>query len=971
MVLEDYEFKKILRFLKGIRGQGTELISIYIPPDYNIAELANKLRAEYSQASNIKSKQTRKNVLGAIERILQVIKGIPKPPEKGVAIFCGNISNQPGTSNIQLYIVHPPRPIPVQVYRCDSSFFLDPLLEMLEPAEVYGILLIDRREATLAYLKGKRIEIIQHRNSFVPSKHRAGGQCLHPDTLTILGDGDIKALGEDGLQSNKVASLSGFKVTGAEIENVFTRNADEWIRITTKYPAMTITTTPEHWFFVPSIYGMSLKQACDLDKGDYVFMARRIRIDGKEQKLNPYIRVRNKVTKPGILALRKRRKELGLSQKSLGALIGISQATVSKVELGKGVVSVERIKEWVKVLGLDWDTFKKKYVNSFSTKFPRTLTPELAQFLGYLTGDGNIEETRLRIYDEDLQNIKRYAELARKLFGDRMSIRKRSKRNYYILTVYGKDVTTNIKKLFPEVVTRKGIPKLVLKSKNNVVAAYISGLIDAEGCTNNRGISVSMASHRLIKETSMALLRLGIISSVRDKRVHPSIIRGKQVFPKPQLELLIADRDALKIAEQVLTLFSKKRKTLARLQKRATKTNQVPLSGRDILSLCRELKMDTMDFCQDGVSTNVFRDERNISFVTFERITNRLEERILNIENAPKTNIREFRRALRITPTEIANELKISTGPIYRLETDENYENPELEERVWEYLRDKQNWMITRGNAILKMFQEVLNGDLIKAKISNVDKIEITEKAIDLAVPRSESFVANGFLVHNSSVRFERLIEIAANEWFKKVGEMANQYFSDKVKGLIIGGPGPTKHYFINGDYLSQNLKNKIVGTVDTSYTDEFGVREVLEKSGEIIKGLAIVKEKELLNQFIKEASTDGLATYGEKEVRQALSEGKVDTLLVSEGLTWERIKFKCPQCGYTKEVTVKGAIPKMTCPKCGAAMQIEEEKDLIEELAKLAEETGAKLELISTDTIEGKQFLQAFGGIGALLRFK
>ena len=45
-----YEFRKQLEALKKFQGRGTELISVYITPDYPIAEIVAKLRDEYGQA---------------------------------------------------------------------------------------------------------------------------------------------------------------------------------------------------------------------------------------------------------------------------------------------------------------------------------------------------------------------------------------------------------------------------------------------------------------------------------------------------------------------------------------------------------------------------------------------------------------------------------------------------------------------------------------------------------------------------------------------------------------------------------------------------------------------------------------------------------------------------------------------------------------------------------------------------------
>jgi len=172
-----YEMKKKLKELSNIAGSGTELISVYIPPKYPIAEVSNKLKAEYGQAGNIKSKSTRKNVLDALEKIINYLKMFREPPENGLAIFCGNVSNVPGRPDIQLFSISPPEPIHVQLYRCDSSFFLEPLQEMLEAKDAYGLVVMDGREATIAVLKGKQTKIVRKLNSTAHSKlHGKGGQ---------------------------------------------------------------------------------------------------------------------------------------------------------------------------------------------------------------------------------------------------------------------------------------------------------------------------------------------------------------------------------------------------------------------------------------------------------------------------------------------------------------------------------------------------------------------------------------------------------------------------------------------------------------------------------------------------------------------------------------------------------------------------------------------------------------------------
>ncbi len=174
--LEKHRLKKVLDGLRSHRGRHTELISIYVPQRYDINLVAQRVREEYSTAQNIKSKTTRKNVLGALEKINQFLKLHRTTPENGLVIFCGNVSEQEGVSDIQLFALNPPEPTSISLYRCLQEFVLEPLEEMLEERDVFGLLVLDRREATLGVLDGKRVDKTKKMTSGVPGKFRAGGQ---------------------------------------------------------------------------------------------------------------------------------------------------------------------------------------------------------------------------------------------------------------------------------------------------------------------------------------------------------------------------------------------------------------------------------------------------------------------------------------------------------------------------------------------------------------------------------------------------------------------------------------------------------------------------------------------------------------------------------------------------------------------------------------------------------------------------
>jgi peptide chain release factor subunit 1 len=176
MALNKYELAELLEELRTYKGRHTELITVYISAGYDAVAVQKQLEAEQSTAKNIKSTATRKNVIDALEKIVRFIKDLKRNPENGLAIFCGNVSKTEGQDDLQLWSIEPPLPLKVRMYRCDKEFVLDPLDEQMEVTEIYGLLVMDRKEATIGMLEGKRIEVLHKMTSGVPSKVRAGGQ---------------------------------------------------------------------------------------------------------------------------------------------------------------------------------------------------------------------------------------------------------------------------------------------------------------------------------------------------------------------------------------------------------------------------------------------------------------------------------------------------------------------------------------------------------------------------------------------------------------------------------------------------------------------------------------------------------------------------------------------------------------------------------------------------------------------------
>ena len=228
-----------------------------------------------------------------------------------------------------------------------------------------------------------------------------------------------------------------------------------------------------------------------------------------------------------------------------------------------------------------------------------------------------------------------------------------------------------------------------------------------------------------------------------------------------------------------------------------------------------------------------------------------------------------------------------------------------------------------------------------------------------------------------SQRRFDRVIELAAHEFLKRIGRHVDEAFlplKDELKGVLIGGPGHTKNDFVDGDYIHYEIHDKIINIVDTSYTGDFGIREVIDESMDTLAEMDIIKEKKLMKRFLHGLiSENGLSTYGEEEVRRNLQMGAIETLLLSENLKSKRQTYTCPACNTIEVITTRQhqEPPEKRCPKCNEIMKITKTQETTEELIELAEEVNTKVEIISIETEEGTQWDKAFGGIAGILRYR
>ncbi len=171
-----HDLKRFIKELERHKGRHTELVSVYIPTGYDLIKIIQHLDQEKGTATNIKSTGTRKNVIDSLEKMTQHLKLFKRTPPNGLAVFSGNVAEREGQQDFKVWSIEPPIPLNTRIYRCDKEFQLDLLRDMMQTKEVFGLVVIDRRDAIIAHLKGKSIIPLLKTHSEVPGKSKAGGQ---------------------------------------------------------------------------------------------------------------------------------------------------------------------------------------------------------------------------------------------------------------------------------------------------------------------------------------------------------------------------------------------------------------------------------------------------------------------------------------------------------------------------------------------------------------------------------------------------------------------------------------------------------------------------------------------------------------------------------------------------------------------------------------------------------------------------
>jgi len=203
-----------------------------------------------------------------------------------------------------------------------------------------------------------------------------------------------------------------------------------------------------------------------------------------------------------------------------------------------------------------------------------------------------------------------------------------------------------------------------------------------------------------------------------------------------------------------------------------------------------------------------------------------------------------------------------------------------------------------------------------------------------------------------SQARFQRLRKGAIKEFLEEAAERTARMMSEEgLENLVVAGPGNAKKELV--EYLPPKVQEQVIGTIDFHF--EASHRGLLDLAQAVVKADERAEEQERMAELTGEILTEGLATYGLREVRDAVQAGQVEVLLVSQGLRTGG--WKCEACQHL------GLGRREVCRTCERPVT---EVEFIEELLEYVHRTDAEVDFIADN-----EELEALGGVAALLRYR
>lgn len=641
----------------------------------------------------------------------------------------------------------------------------------------------------------------------------AAGLCVAPDSIVVTDDGalEISLLTEcqmresgsieyaEGIEYSpflgETVSIEKGRIEQAPLSRVWRLKAPERLIKVKTTTGKELILTPETKLRTIEKGTLKWIKAEDIKPDTYVATVRRIEVPEKHITVLELLSDLDELVICGIKdkvreLIERACKNLGVTKRELAKRLWVSEDAVYYnwvSQNARGNIRMKHLRELIELAGTSWEEIKPECMSlqaGTGIKLPKYVDERLAYFAGLIAGDGDVSKSEwgvsIRFSNGSESLRKKFKSLAKELF-DIEAKESRQSNRVPAVRFHSKIVAQLLEKLgippSPKSSHLDIAPQLMV-APEEVLAAFIRGLFDCDGTVvvREKGssyIKLDTTSERLAKKLQLALLRFGIVSHLRRRRRAGAIseINGKQVVSKhDRWELKVYGENITKFAAFIGMEHPEKAKKLEKLVKALegskidTNVDVVPEVGGLIKEIREFYGLSIEDAYGSNLGSAVERG-KPISRRALQRVVERLKER---------TDISKI-------PIELPNKLRLNIGHLIKPEElgmtyAEFYElfrrkrsralPYDLLVKVANIIKERDEktyreivWTLSEisGNeerirVKLSILEEIAHSDVLWEKVKDIEVIESPYKYVyDLTVEGSHSFIANGFIVHNTA----------------------------------------------------------------------------------------------------------------------------------------------------------------------------------------------------------------------------
>ncbi|GEM_PF-1731 len=308
-------------------------------------------------------------------------------------------------------------------------------------------------------------------------------------------------------------------------------------RLTPQHPLLTVTPDLE-FQYVP---------AHALRGGDYLAVPRKITLSLEAQRLD-YGSLFDQARMcdgdilqelPVVIAELMAARQC--TMKALAQEIGVNDETFQGYCKGPNLPPVGLVKQLYRLAGrpLAIRQIKGEH-QSHRLQLPQGVDGDLAEFLALVLADGGMKPAIVEFYNNDANLLKRFDELASRLFGltsqRGMARTVRCSRLYSILLVQLL-AHWGVPKCGQTKARTCCVPEIILRSPDEILARFLGAYFLCDGTFGEKEIELSTASRQMQSGLSYLLTRFGILHQWRERRIkgrtyYRLYIRGKTEIDK-------------------------------------------------------------------------------------------------------------------------------------------------------------------------------------------------------------------------------------------------------------------------------------------------------------------------------------------------------------------------------------------------------------------------------------------------------